>query len=76
MSDPTAGQPRYWWFAGTTVEQLTDQLIDAGPSARLEVHPKGNELFLVVVSTTDDDDVREEKRLQPLNESHPCPPAC
>lgn len=74
MSDEHA--PRYWWFAGVTVRELVERLVAAGDAARLEVHPKGDALFLVVTRTDEDDDARDAKRLQPLNESHPCPPTC
>jgi len=62
--------PRYWWFQGQTVIDLTAQLNAAGPDAVLEVHPDGDGILLHVIAPG------EAAALKPLNESHPCPPVC
>jgi len=64
--------PRFWWFQGPTVEQLTEELLAAGADARLEVYPHGDELTLRVVAPGDKTLVERGT----MNESHPCPPLC
>ncbi len=63
--------PRYWWFQGKTVMDLTGQLQAAGPDAILEVHPEGDGVLLRVVGVD-----QKSADVAPLNESHPCPPFC
>jgi len=60
----------YWWFQGKSVEKLTDDLIEAGDGARLEVHPFGpDKLHLVVVPP-------DQPSKDPIDDSHVCPPSC
>jgi len=66
----------FWWFQGKSVERLTEDLIEAGEGARLEIHPVGNvelppdaKFHLVVISPG-----RAAK--DPINDSHICPPDC
>jgi hypothetical protein len=60
----------YWWFQGQSVEHLLMKLQDAGPDARLEVHPgPEGKLFLKVVDA-------DKQSGDPINDSHLCPPDC
>jgi hypothetical protein len=63
----------YWWFSGATVTELTQRLNAAGEGARLEVRIDAKKsMTLDVVATTD----LAASKLQPLNDSHLCPPIC
>ena len=62
---------RYWWFQGAPVEKVLQDLLAAGPNARLEAHPDGDELTLWVIPA--DPAVLEGGG---TNESHICPPVC
>jgi len=64
--------PRFWWFQGDSVEQLTEQLIAAGVDARLEVYLQGDHMTLRVAAGADKVSVEAGT----INESHPCPPLC
>lgn len=63
----------FWWFQGASVRELYDQLSAAGPdTCRLEVHPAGNKITLLVeaeVSTQSHTGAH-------INDAHPCPPDC
>lgn len=63
----------FLWFPARTVAQLRDQLNSVG-AARLEIHEDAHEATLVVVP--EEADGAKGKPLQPLNESHWCPPSC
>lgn len=62
----------FWWFGAPTVRELYDRLGAAGPdTARLEVHLSGKKMTLEVIA-----DSSTASRIQPLNDSHVCPPIC
>lgn len=63
----------FLWFGWETVAQLRAQLLTV-TAARLEIHDDGREVTLVVVP--EEADGAKGKPLQPLNESHWCPPDC
>ena len=58
------------WFQGKSVDRLTEDLIDAGEGARLEIHPVGDDKLHLVVIAPD----RAAK--DPIDDSHICPPVC
>lgn len=66
----------YVWFQGKSVERLTEDLIEAGDGARLEIHPVGDFVippdtkFHLVVKSPD------HPGKDPINDSHICPPDC
>lgn len=76
MPDDQESLPiRYLWFDGVTIAALRDRLnaVLDQPEARLIIHGPFNEHATIEVL-----DPRTDKtaRLKPLNEAHPCPPAC
>lgn len=62
--------PDFWWFEGKAVDRLTEDLIDAGAGARLEIHPFGPDKLHLVVRPAG------KHAKDPINESHICPPDC
>lgn len=62
----------FWWFQGKSVEELTEALINAGSSARLEVHLDGQDMTLHVVPLI----ALEGGGGGGINDSHVCPPQC
>ena len=65
----------YHWFQGESVRALYDLLTEYGPdTARLEVHTKGDQMYLHVKHAPDA--VSGETDPDPINNSHICPPFC
>jgi len=63
---------RFWWFQGTSVDQITAELIAAGPGARLEVRPDGDQCTIHVIPVVQ----TAEGGGGGTNDSHVCPPQC
>lgn len=62
-------KPKYWWFQGESVTELTEQLAEGGADARLEVHidEKDSMTFKIV---------KGDYHGPSINASHVCPPDC
>lgn len=77
---PDARDRGYHWFRddadSKTVSELTHQLNQAGPGARLEVHQRDGSMWLHVVPAGLSGDAARAAGFEPLNKSHLCPPDC
>ena len=59
----------FYWFQGKSVEKLTAKLTETA-NPRLEVYQKNGKMTFVVV------DGNTGKAIDPINDSHACPPTC
>jgi hypothetical protein len=66
---------RYVWFDYETVAQLCQQLNQAGPGCRLEIHKRNGATWLHVVPEGMTREAAAEP-FQPLDKSWECPPIC
>jgi hypothetical protein len=64
---------RYLSFSGETFRELRARITGASDAAIFRVHGPFNEHATIEVVEPGQD---AAARLKPLNEAHPCPPAC
>ena len=69
-------EPRYVWFGPPTVQELRARLNAAGDDAILKVEGHGERMTLEVLEADPTDAEAKISVGGPLNEAHPCPPAC